>query len=58
MMDGFKGDLNNMMGQIRDVLTLLSDKTNDPAMITLMDEMVRAQKNSVDIQQKMLRATA
>jgi hypothetical protein len=58
MMDSFKGDLNNMMGQIRDVLTLLSDKTNDPAMITLMDEMVRAQKNSVDIQQKMLRATA
>jgi hypothetical protein len=58
MMDSFRGDLNNMMGQIRDVLILLSDKTNDPKMVGLMDEMVRAQKSSVDIQQKMLRATA
>lgn len=57
MMDNFKGDLNNMMGQIRDVLAVLSDKTNDPIMVSLMDEMVRAQKNSVDIQQKMLQAS-
>jgi hypothetical protein len=57
MMDSFRGDLNNMMGQIRDVLILLSDKTNDPKMVGLMDEMVRAQKSSVDIQQKMLRAS-
>lgn len=57
MMDSFKSDFGNMMTQIRDVLTVLSDKTNDPRMISLMDEMVRAQKNSVDVQQKMLRAS-
>jgi len=58
MMDSFGGDMNNMMGQIKDVLTMLSDKMNDPQMVTLMDEMVRTQKNSLDVQNKMLRATA
>ena len=58
MMDSVGGDMNNMMGQLKDVLTMLSDKMNDPQMIVLMDEMVRAQKNSLDVQNKMLRATA
>jgi hypothetical protein len=55
-METFKSDLGNMMGQIKDVLYLLTDKMNNPQMVTLMDEMVRAQKNSNDIQNKMLRA--
>lgn len=56
-METFKSDMGSMMGQIKDVLYLLSDKMNNPQMVSLMDEMVRAQKNSVDIQNKMLRAT-
>lgn len=56
-METFKNDMGSMMGQIKDVLYLLTDKMNNPQMVSLMDEMVRAQKNSVDIQNKMLRAT-
>jgi hypothetical protein len=58
MMGSVGSDLGNMMGQIKDVLYMLSDKMNNPQMLVLMDEMVRAQKNSNDIQNKMLRATA
>ena len=56
MNEGFGSDMSSMMVQIKDVLYMLTDKMNNPQMIALMDEMVRAQKNSNDIQNKMLRA--
>jgi hypothetical protein len=56
MMGSVGSDLGNMMGQLKDVLYMLSDKMNNPQMLVLMDEMVRAQKNSNDIQNKMLKA--
>jgi hypothetical protein len=58
MMGSVGSDLGNMMGQLKDVLYMLSDKMNNPQMLVLMDEMVRAQKNSNDIQNKMLKAQA
>lgn len=58
MFDTLKSDMGNMLSQVRDVLNVVSQKMDNAAMVQLMDEMVRAQKNSVDIQNKMLRATA
>lgn len=56
MFDTLKSDMGNMLSQVRDVLNVVSQKMDNAAMVQLMDEMVRAQKNSVDIQNKMLRA--
>jgi hypothetical protein len=56
MFDTLKQDMGNMMSQVRDVLNIVSQKMDNAHIASLMDEMVRAQKNSVDIQEKMLRA--
>jgi hypothetical protein len=58
MFDTLKQDMGNMMSQVRDVLNIVSQKMDNQVMISLMDDMVRAQKSSVDIQQKMLQASA
>jgi hypothetical protein len=56
MFDTLKSDMGNMMSQVRDVLNIVSQKMDNAHIASLMDEMVRAQKSSVDIQEKMLRA--
>jgi LAS superfamily LD-carboxypeptidase LdcB len=56
MFDTLKSDMGNMLSQVRDVLNVVSQKMDNATMVSLMDEMVRVQKSSVDIQQKMLRA--
>jgi LAS superfamily LD-carboxypeptidase LdcB len=52
--DGLKSEVGNMMGQIRDLIVILSNNMNNGQLVDLMNEMVRAQKNSVDVQQKIL----
>jgi Holliday junction resolvase RusA-like endonuclease len=56
MFDTLKQDMGNMMSQVRDVLTMVGQKMDNTHMVSLMDEMVRSQKSSVDIQNKMLKA--
>lgn len=58
MFDTLKSDMGNMLSQVRDVLSIVSQKMDNATMIRLMDEMVRVQKSSVDIQNKMLKAQA
>lgn len=58
MFDTLKSDMGNMLSQVRDVLSVVSQKMDNATMIRLMDEMVRVQKSSVDIQNKMLKAQA
>jgi hypothetical protein len=56
MFDTLKSDMGNMMSQVRDVLAMVGQKMDNTHMVSLMDEMVRVQKSSNDIQSKMLKA--
>jgi len=54
--DTIKSDMRQMMTEFKNSMTMMMEQTNNKVMINIMDELLRAQKTSNDIQKKMLQA--
>jgi hypothetical protein len=54
----YKEDMADMMKQFKTSMESMINQMNNRDLVTIMDEMVRIQKSSNSIQEKLLRATA
>jgi hypothetical protein len=56
--NNIKDEMKQMMSEFKTAMQGMVEQMNNKAVLTAMDEMVKTQKASVDIQKKMLQATS
>jgi muramidase (phage lysozyme) len=54
--NNMKNEMRQMMTEFKSSMQMMMEQTNNKAMVTIMDEMLKVQKTSADIQKKMLQA--